>query len=300
MKAVQFTRYGDPDVLTVAEVDEPHAAPGQVRIRVKAASVNAIDWKIRSGRTADGGAPATPVILGFDAAGYVDEVGDGVTGVAVGDEVFGLAEHGYAEFAVLNTWAPKPPQIDWTVAAAAGVVGETAVRSLDMLDLAEGDTVFVDGGAGGVGSAAVQVAIARGARVIASGGESNDDYLREIGATPVRYGDGVVDRVRAAAGPGGVAGVLDVAGRTPIEDLISLAPTPSQVVTIANFQAGASGARVSSGGQGDARAALAEIAERLVANQLVIKVQTFPFDRAAEAHRLSQDGHVRGKLVLLP
>ncbi len=300
MKAVQFTRYGDPDVLTVAEVDEPHAGPGQVRIRVKAASVNAMDWKIRSGRTADAAAPAEPVILGFDAAGYVDEIGDGVTGVAVGDEVFGLADRGQAEFAVLKTWAAKAPQIDWTVAAAAGVVGETAVRGLDLLGVGTGDTVFVDGGAGGVGSTAVQIAVARGARVIASGSENNDGYLREIGATPVRYGAGVVDRVRAAAGRDGVSGVLDVAGKTPIEDLISLAPTPSQVVTIANFQAGASGARVTSGGQGDQRAALAEVAERLVANQLVIKVQTFPFDRAAEAHRLSQDGHVRGKLVLLP
>ena len=142
--------------------------------------------------------------------------------------------------------------------------------------------------------------MARGARVIASAGQANQDYLREIGATPVLYGDGVADRVRAAAA-GQVDAVFDVAGRTPIEELVSLVPEPSQVVSIANFGAGSAGARAT-GGDADSipGPALAEVAERLESSQLVIKVQTFPFDRAAEAFEISQSGHVRGKLVLVP
>jgi NADPH:quinone reductase-like Zn-dependent oxidoreductase len=201
---------------------------------------------------------------------------------------------------VLDSWAAKPASIDWAVAAAAGVAGETSERGLRLLDVKSGDTVFVDGGAGGVGAAAVQLAVAGGARVIASSSEANHDYLREIGATPVLYGDGIVDRVRDAAG-GPIDAVFDIAGKTPVEDLISLAPEPSQVVTIANYTASDAGARVTGGG-GDSRPmeALAQVAELLEQNKLVLKVQTFPFERAAEAYRISQGGHVRGKLVLVP
>ena len=186
------------------------------------------------------------------------------------------------------------------MAFAAGVAGETGERGLRLLDVKAGDTIFIDGGAGGVGAVAVQMAVAGGARVIASSSEANHDYLREIGATPVLYGEGVVDRVRDAAG-GPVDAVFDVVGKTPVEDLISLAPEPAQVVTIANFAAGEAGARVTGGGaDSQPMEALAQVAELLAQNKLVIKVQTFPFDRAAEAYRISQGGHVRGKLVLVP
>ena len=300
MRALQFRRYGGPEVLEWAEAPDPHAGPSQIRIAVRAASVNPIDWKVISG-VVSGGKPMQGVgYLGYDAAGVVDEVGDGVTGVSVGDEVFGRGRNTQAEYAVLDSWAAKPPSIDWAVAAAAGVAGETAERGLRLLDVDADDTLFVDGGAGGVGAVAVQMALARGAKVIASASEANHDYLREIGATPVLYGQGLAERVRAAAG-GPVDAVLDVAGKTPVEELISLVPEPSQVVTIANFAAGDSGARVTGGGA-DSRLmpALAEVAELLEQNKLVIKVQTFPFDRAAEAYRISLDGHVRGKLVLVP
>jgi NADPH:quinone reductase-like Zn-dependent oxidoreductase len=300
MKALQFSEYGGPEVLTVAEVPEPHAGPGQIRIAVKAASVNGIDWKIRSGMLAGGKPLDAPSYLGFDAAGVVDEVGEGVTGVAVGDEVFGNGNNTQAEFAVLDAWAHKPPAIDWAVAGAVGVVGETAERALRLLDVKAGDTLFIDGGAGGVGATATQFAIARGARVIASASQNNQDYLREIGAIPVLYGEGVVGRVRAASG-GKIDAVLDVAGKSPIEDLISLAPKPSQVVSIANYGAASAGARVT-GGSADSQPmkALAEAAELLEQNKLVIKVQTFPLERAAEAYRIIEAGHMRGKLVLLP
>ena len=300
MRALRFTTYGGPEVLEWAEAPDPHAGSGQVRIAVRAASVNPLDWKVLSGALADGRPMEGTGYLGYDAAGVVDEVGEGVTGISVGDDVLGRGQNTQAEYAVLDAWAAKPSSVDWAVAAAAGVAGETGERGLRLLGVAAGDTVFVDGGAGGVGAVAVQMAIARGARVIASAGAANDDYLREIGATPVRYGDGVADRVRDAAG-GQVDAVFDVVGRTPVEDLIGLVPEPSKVVTIANFAAAESGVRAT-GGSADSRPmeALAEVAELLAQNKLVIKTQTFPFDRAAEAYRISQGGHVRGKLVLVP
>src|SRR5215208_3107129 len=300
MRALQFRAYGGPEVLEWAEAPDPHPGPGQIRIAVRAASVNPIDWKLFSGMMAGGEPMAGTGYLGYDAAGGVDEVGEGVTGVSVGDEVFGRGRDTQAEYAVLDAWAAKAPSVDWAVAAAAGVAGETAERGLRLLEVNAGDTLFVDGGAGGVGAATVQMAVARGAKVIASASEANHDYLRELGATPVLYGEGVAERVRAAAG-GPVDAVFDVAGKTPVEELISLAPQPSQMVTIANYTAGQAGARVTGGGP-DSRPkeALALTADLLSQNKLVIKVQTFPFDRAAEAYRISQSGHVRGKLVLVP
>lgn len=300
MRALQFRAYGGPEVLEWAEAPEPHPGPGQVRIAVRAASVNAIDWKTITGAMSGGQPMVGAGYLGYDAAGVVDEVGEGVTGVSAGDDVFGRGRNTQAEYAVLDSWAGKPSSVDWAVAAAAGVAGETGERGLRLLDVQAGDTLFVDGGAGGVGAVAVQMAIARGARVIASASEGNHDYLREIGATPVVYGEGVVERVRTAAG-GQVDAVFDVAGRTRVEDLISLTGEPSRVVSIANFAAGEAGARVTGGGaDSQPMQALAQVADLLAQNKLVIKVQTFPFDRAAEAYRISQGGHVRGKLVLIP
>ncbi len=300
MRALQFTAYGGPEVLTWEDAPVPHAGPGQIRITVRAASVNPIDWKRLTGAMS-GGQPLTgPQYLGNDAAGAVDEVGEGVTGVSIGDDVFGRGQGTQAEFAVLGSWAAKPPSIDWPVAAASGVAGETSERGLRLLDIKAGDTIFVDGGAGGVGAVAVQMAKARGARVIASASEGNQDYLREIGSIPVLYGEGLAARVRAAA-DGLVDAVFDVAGKTPVEELTSLVSRPSQVLSIANFTAGQAGAQVTGGGADSRPAqALAEVAELLAQNKLVIKVQTFPFDRAAEAYRVSQGGHVRGKLVLIP
>lgn len=301
MHALQFTEYGGPEVLRWAEAPDPHPGPGQVRVSVRAASINPIDWKVARG-TMSGGETLTEVgRVGYDAAGVVDEVGADVIGVAPGDEVFGLGSDTQGDYAVLNAWARKHPSIDWSVAAAAGVAGETSERGLRLLGVGAGHTVFVDGGAGGVGAVAVQMAVARGARVVASAGEGNQDYLREIGAIPVPYGEGLVDRVRAAAGSSVVDAVFDVAGKTPVEALVSLVAAPSQVVSIANFAATSAGARVTGGGaDSQAAQALELVAGLLESNDLVIKVQTFPFARAAEAYAISESGHVRGKLVLVP
>ncbi len=300
MRAVQYRTHGDEDALEWAEVPEPHAGPGQVRVAVRAASVNPSDWKQLSGAMS-GGEPLTePGRPGFDAAGVVDEVGEGVSGVSVGDDVFGRGTATQAEYAVLDAWAPKPARVDWAVAAATGVAGETAERCLRLLGTGQGQTLFVDGGAGGVGAIVAQMAVARGVRVLASASEENQGYLVEIGATPVRHGDGVVDRVRAAAG-GPVDAVLDVAGKTPAADLVGLVADPRQVLSIANFGAAEVGARVTGGGADSRPVEALELVARLLEDDaLVVKVQTFPFARAAEAYRISRSGHVRGKLVLVP
>lgn len=299
MRALQFRSYGGPEVLEVAEAPDVHPGPGQVRIEVRASAVNPLDWKIRSGFMAGGAVLDGPGYLGFEAAGVIDEVGEGVTEVAVGDDVFGLGSGTNADLAILEVYAKKPASVDWAVAAAAGVSTETAIRGLDLVGVTKGGSLFVDGGAGGVGAVVVQVALARGATVIASASAANHDYLREIGATPVLYGEGLVERVRAVA-PDGVDAVFDVAGKSPLADLISLVPKPSQVVTIAQFNLGETGVQLTTGRSPNAAQALAEAASLLEQNKLVIKVQTFPLDRAAEAHEISQHGHVRGKLVLVP
>src|SRR5215208_2172839 len=227
MRALQFSEYGSPEVLTWGDAPVPHAEPGEIRIAVRAASVNPIDWKMLTGGLSGGQPLAGTGYLGYDAAGVVDEVGDGVTGVSVGEDVLGRGRNAQAEYAVLDSWAAKPPSIDWAVAAAAGVAGETSERGLRLLEVNAGDTLFVDGGAGGVGATTVQMALARGAKVIASASQANHDYLRELGATPVVYGQGLGERVRAAAGRPADA-VFDVAGQTPVEALLSLAPQPPQ------------------------------------------------------------------------
>ncbi len=276
MRAIQFTTYGGPEAVLLGDAPAPHAAAGEVRVAVRAAAVNRYDVKKVSGLMS-GGAPLTePASLGIEGAGVVDEVGDGVTGVSVGDEVFGLGSGTQAAYAVLSSWAPKPPSVDWALAAAVGVAGETSERALRLLRVRSGQTLLVDGGSGGVGTVAVQLAVHRGIRVVASASEANHDYLRGLGAVPVRYGAGLPDRVREAAG-GPVDAVFDVAGKTPAEDLVALVPEPALVVSIANFDAVGTGIRVTGGGA-DSRpaAALAEISELLAQGALTVPVEQSP------------------------
>ena len=299
MRAVVHTRTGEPsEVLSVVETDEPHAGPGEVRILVRAAGVNPIDWKLVTGLM--GGAPDRPRVPGIDAAGLVDEIGAGVTGVRLGDPVFGQATSGSAaEYAVLSAWAAKPETVPFEAAAGLPVAGETAVRVLDLLGLRAGRTVVVDGASGGVGSTTVQVALARGLRVIGTAGKGNQEFLASLGAQATLYGPGLVDRVRALA-PDGVDGAVDTAGRGSVRDLIALTGDPHQVVTIADFSAGDLGVQVTTGGGGQ-RERLEQVAALLAAGELQVPVaQTFPLEQIAEAYALSRAGHVRGKLVLRP
>ncbi|MBM7807675.1 NADPH:quinone reductase-like Zn-dependent oxidoreductase [Geodermatophilus bullaregiensis] len=300
MRAVVYTQYGEPDVLSVGEVEEPHAGRGQVRIAVRAASVNPLDWKQVSGMMAGGRAPDGPTVPGYDAAGVVDEVGDGTTGVQVGDPVFGLTSGAAAaEYAVLTAWAPKPPNVSFEVAAGLGVTGETAVRVLDLLGLAPGRTVVVDGASGGVGTVTVQVAVSRGLGVIGTSSPANADFVRSLGALPTTYGEGLVDRVREIA-PDGVHGGIDTAGKGSVRDLVALTGDPGKVVTIADFGAAELGVQVTTSNAG-AAPRLAEVAALVTQGRLELPVAgTYPFEQAAEAYRVSREGHVRGKLVLTP
>jgi NADPH:quinone reductase-like Zn-dependent oxidoreductase len=298
MLAVRYSQFGGPEVLEIVELPDPHAGPGQVRISVRAAGVNPSDWKKRRGLM-DGELPQT---VGHEAAGVVDELGEGVTDAAVGDLVFGLSAEGaaQAELAVLAYFAPIPPSLDFTRAAALAVAIETATRALDQLGVGRRSTVLINGASGSVGSAAVQLAAVRGARVIGTASPANHEYLRSLGAEPVAYGEGLVDRVRALA-PDGVDVALDVAGSGVLPELIELAGGPEHVVTIADF-AGAQehGVTFSSGDGGRALHALAQIGELIEAGRVSLPVaQTFPLADVAEAQRVSEAGHVRGKLVLL-
>ncbi|HYW24633.1 MAG TPA: NADP-dependent oxidoreductase [Terriglobales bacterium] len=298
MKAVRYSRFGGPEVLEIVDLPDPHAGPGQIRVAVHAVGVNPTDWKLRKGLM--GG--ALPQTTGREVSGVVDEVGEGVTDVAAGDRVFGFSANGEgaAELALLADYAPIPPSLDFVEAAALPVAIETATRSLDALGVGTGSTLLVNGAAGGVGSAAVQLAVARGARVIGTASPANHDYLRSLDAEPVAYGEGLVERVRGLA-PDRVDAALDVAGSGVLLELIELAGGPEHVVTIADFGgAQEHGVTFSSGDAGRAVHALAEIGELIESGRFSLPVaQTFPLAEIAEAHRLSEDGHVRGKLVLL-
>lgn len=298
MKAARFSRFGGPEVLEIVDLPDPHPEPGQIRISVRAAGVNPSDWKKRAGLMDE----ELPQTMGHEAAGVVDELGEGVTDVAVGDRVFGLSAEGaaQAELAVLDHYAPIPPSLDFAGAAALPVAIETATRALDQLGVGSGSSLLVNGASGSVGSAAVQLAVARGAHVIGTASPANHDYLRSLGAEPVAYGEGIVERVRALA-PEGVGLALDVAGSGILPELIGLAGSPEHVVTLADF-AGAQkyGVRFSRGDAGRAVHVLGEIGDLIEAGRFALPVaETYPLAEVAQAHRAGEAGHVRGKLVLL-
>lgn len=299
MRAVQYSSYGDPEVLQVVEVPEPQAGPGQVRVRVQAVGVNLFDAKRRSGMFAGGGPLERPVIPGLEAAGIVDQVGSDVVGTAIGDPVFGFTVGGAsAESAVLSAWAAQPGG-DFSPAQAAGlpVVAETATRVVDLLGVGAGDRVLVHGAAGGVGQAIVQLALLRGAVVVGTARPANHELLAGLGALPTAYGDQLVQRVRELL-PAGPTAVADAAG-TQLDDLLALAPRPRDVVSIANFTAGSRGARVTQD-RGDARAALTQVAALVAAGRFTLRVShSFDLAQAALAHRLVESRSAAGKIVLL-
>ena len=300
MRAAQFSRYGGPEVLDIVELPDPHPAPGQVRIRVHAAGISATDPKLRQGVLNFGA--ELPQTTGRDVAGVVDEIGEGVTDVAVGDRVFGASDDGAgaAELALLTHRAPIPTSLGFVDAAGLPVALETATRALDQLKVAAGSTLLVNGAAGGIGSTVVQLAVARGARVIGTASTANHNYLRLLGAEPTTYGEGMAERVRALA-PDGVDVALDVAGSGVLPELIDLAGGPQNVVTLADFAGSKEhGVLLSNGFHGHAFHALAEVGTLIDAGRFWLPVErTYPLTDIAEAHRVSENGHVRGRLVLV-
>jgi NADPH:quinone reductase-like Zn-dependent oxidoreductase len=297
MRAVQFSEFGGPEVLDVTEVPEPHAGPREIRIVVNACGVNPIDWKIRQGYM--GG--ELPQRMGLEVAGVVDEVGDEVTDVTAGDRVFGPTSAGAADFAVLSNWAHIPATLDFAGAAALPVAVETAARGLAELGVQAGETLLINGGAGAVGTVATQFAVAHGLKVIVTASERNADRLRSYGAEVTAYGDGLDERVGGWA-PDGVDRVFDMGPGGALPELVKLVGDAQRVITISDFAGAAEAGVKATGGADSIRHwdALDHAATLIEQGKLTLPVQqTFSLEQVADAERLSQEGHLSGKLVLL-
>ncbi|MBU3062941.1 NADP-dependent oxidoreductase [Nocardia sp. NEAU-G5] len=296
MKRVTFAEFGGPDVLELLEAEEPHAGPGQVRIAVRAAGVNPVDWRLREGQILGAHPIELPSGVGQDAAGVVDEIGEGVAGVEIGDRVFGEGSSTYSEFAVLWAWARMPEGLTFEEAAGYPSVVETALRIIGQVGVEPGQTLLVSGASGGVGSAVLQIARDRGIAVIATGGAANQDYLRGLGALATTYGEGWVERVRRF---GRIDAALDLAGSGVIPQLVELAGDPQRVVSIADLGAPEFGVRFS-GVAGSMPDALAVAADLISGGKLHIPVEkSYPLAEAAAAHIDSRAGHTRGRRVMV-
>lgn len=308
-RQVQYREYGGPEVLEVVEVPTPGAGPGEVLVEVRAAGVNPVDWKLRRG--VRGGPIDEPRRVGIDASGVIAELGEGVTGWAVGDEVIVRGANGaYATHVVVPAanLVPKPASLTWAQAAAIGVPVSTAYQALVSLGVGEGTTLLVHGGSGGVGQAAVQFATEWGATVVATASEANHDRLRELGAIPVAYGAGLVDRVRAVA-PQGIDRAFDAAGTDEaIDASLELVDDPAHVGTVVVYGRAPElgirgwGAGMLTPEEGELRAQAFQVVAQLVEQgRFELEVsREYPLDQAAEAQRESEAGHVRGKIVLVP
>ncbi|WP_196778812.1 NADP-dependent oxidoreductase [Lysobacter silvisoli] len=304
MQAVRYDRYGAADVLYAARVPLPQAGPGQLRVRVRAAGVQPADIARRSGDFARRGIGADapfPQHPGYDFAGTVDQVGDGVRGYYHGQEVLGWCDGGgYAEALTVSAAqvVAKPPMMSWAVAGALPSSGQTALLSLQALRLRRGDTLLVHGAAGGVGTLAVQLARLAGAQVIGSASRENHAYLRSLGAEPVLYGEGLVERVRALA-PQGVSVALDAAGRGAIEASLALGVARERIATLVDGDGaqrhGVLRLRVEC--ERERLHALVDLYEQ---GHLHVHVrEIYPLAHAAVAHRDVETGHGRGKVVLM-
>ncbi|WP_406302231.1 NADP-dependent oxidoreductase [Streptomyces sp. NBC_00885] len=298
--AMTFSEYGTPEVLRLSEVAPPEPGPGQVRIRVRAASVNPLDMKIRSGLMA-GTVPARfPVIPGLDAAGVVDAVGEGAERT-VGDEVLGATVGGsYGEYALLDGPVTKPEALSWEVAASLVTVGRTAFRVLHQLGVQSGQTLLVHGAGGSVGCIAVQLAVARGNSVIGTVGEHDIERVTALGAIAVRYGDGWMERVMGAA-PEGVDFVFDASGAGVLADSVALTGDSARVITIADMSAAQHGVRFSAGAADQGGESLPELVRLAADGKLIVPIwRIYRLTDAAQAHTDLEAHRNQGKAVLMP
>ncbi|MFC4616665.1 NADP-dependent oxidoreductase [Cellulomonas algicola] len=305
MRAITYSRYGGSDVLELTEQPTPKVGADTVLVRVRAASVNPVDWKVRQGYLDPIMDVHFPVVPGWDVAGVVEKVGLDTPEYQVGDEVFGYVRkdwvHGgtFAEYvsAPVRTLAPKPSSLSFEEAAAVPLAGLTAYQSIKRSGVTAGQTVLVHAAAGGVGGFAVQIAKALGATVVGTASESNHEFLRGLGAEPVTYGDGLVERVRAIA-PDGVDVVLDYGSPDAVETAPALLRAGGTIASIVDAKA-----RDELGGHyvwvrpesGDLAALGALIDEGKVRVEVA---QVFDLADAAAAHEASASGHVRGKVVV--
>lgn len=301
-RRLQHAAYGGPEVLEVTEVPLPEPGPGQVRVRIHAAGANALDSKKRRGLFTPGqDAPDEPQPLGLEMAGVIDAVGPGVTQWQTGRPVLGrtaqldaVATHALAD---ADNIVAKPDILTFEQAAALPVATETAYRTLRQLGLVAGQTLLVHAAAGGVGLMAVQLARALGATVIGTAGEANHPFLRELGATPVTYGDGLAERIRAAA-PQGIDAVLDASGRGVLPLSVELTGNPEKVITIADLDAARHGVRFSRE-MLPVPQVMADVLPLIEDGRLHMPIEAaFPLEKAADAYRRLDNGHLRGKVVI--
>ncbi|MEU0795823.1 NADP-dependent oxidoreductase [Amycolatopsis sp. NPDC005961] len=303
-RAVQLDAFGGPEVLAVREIPAPRAGAGQVRVRVTAAGLNPMDWIM----TADADTAARfglslPAGFGSDYAGVVDQVGEGVTAFAPGDRVFGSAlSRAVAGFVVIdaageiaaNEARHTPDGVDDRTAATLAIAGRTAAAALAVVSPGPDDTLLIGGAAGGVGVFAVQLARLTGARVIGTGSATSSDFLRDLGAEPVTYGDGLADRVRALA-PGGVTAAIDLHGTETAHTAKELGVPADRICTIAVQVEGVPGAN----GANAAPGALDEIARLVAAGRIRVPIAaSFPIDQIRQAAELQAGRHVHGKVVI--
>jgi NADPH:quinone reductase-like Zn-dependent oxidoreductase len=303
MKAITYSEYGSPDILELTDVPLPKVGPGMVLVKVKTAAVNPVDWKIMAGYLDAAMDLQFPAIPGWDVAGVVESVGIDARQFQPGDEVIAYGRkdyvHGgsFAEYIALpeRLLARKPASLGWNESAGLPLAGLTAYQVLNRLGLTSGETVLIHGGAGGVGSLGIQIAVARGAKVIATASEKNHEFLRSLGAEPVAYGGGLADRVRALR-PGGVEVVADFAGGN-LDATLAVLAEGGRHASIADSEVEEHGGTwmwVSPIG-----ADLQELAELVDQRNIRVEVaKVLPLAQSAEAFRLNMEGHTRGKIVV--
>ncbi|WP_216899067.1 NADP-dependent oxidoreductase [Nocardia alni] len=304
-QAVKFDRYGGIDVLNVVEIPEPVAGPGQLVVQVVAASINPGEWKIRQGLLHERWPATFPSGQGSDFAGRVVAVGDGVSGVAVGDEVVGFSDERSSQathvVVPVGQVTPKPAGLSWDVAGSLYVAGTTAFAAVRAVSPEAGDTVVVSGAAGGVGSLVVQLLRAREVTVVGIAGPGNHEWLRSVGAVPVAYGDGLADRIRAAA-PDGVDAFIDTYGPDYVELAIDLGVKPDRIDTIADFAAVAKyGVKAEGSGAAATIDVVAGLADLAASGKLDVPIAgTYPLSEVRAAYSELEAGHTHGKIVLRP
>ena len=306
MRAVRFDQYGDVDVLDIVDVAAPVAGEGQVVVRVEATAINPGEAAIRSGALHERWPATFPSGEGSDLAGVVTEVGPGVDGVSVGDEVIGYTDEraSHAELVAVDAGhlTPRPAAVPWEVAGSLYVVGATAYAAVRAVGLREGDVVVVSGAAGGVGTLVVQLARNAGATVIGLASEDHHDWLREHGALPVPYGEGVAERIREAAA-GTVDAFIDLFGSGYVELALELGVAPERIDTIADPTAPQRhpGVKVDGNMVGASPETLAALAALIAAGRLEVPIaRVYPLAEVREAYTELERRHTLGKIVLRP
>jgi NADPH:quinone reductase-like Zn-dependent oxidoreductase len=302
---VRFNEYGDIDVLEVVKVDRPVPGPGEVLVGVKAAGINPGEAMIRKGLVHDLWPATFPSGEGSDLAGVVEELGAGVAGFEVGDEVFGFTNNraSHADFVLVDAdqLVHRPSNVSWEAAGALFVAGATAFAAVRAVAVGAGDTVVVSGAAGGVGALTVQLATNAGATVVGLASEANHEWLAAHGVIPVSYGDGVATRITAALG-GKVDAFIDTFGADYVRIAIGLGVRPDRINTVINF-ADAEKYGVKTEGSSDAANAevLAELADLVDQGLLEVPIaKVYPLAEVRDAYKELEQRHTRGKIVLVP